>query len=377
MTPAIQNLIKRALDASEQSLAEAGKTSPPPKVGAAILFPDGEVVTGFRGQTGPGHHAEYGLLETLVKGRDLSGCVLATTLEPCTDRNHPKIPCCDRILAAGIKEVWVGTLDPNPVIYGCGCRKLRNSGVNVSYFLTQERVRASDINREFMGLYSRSPALEGTATFDYEKNQGQFILGSGDFEFVTRWSKVGDDSILASNDQLNISPSDEAEIPRILQSDHLDFTTKSMEVHTGEIFIARNKQGKYAAIRVLEIVNRKSRELSSRLKIEYRITRSVVGNFSSTLDAAFELEQVGRYDRKWAEATIAKELEIAVCPVLCRVFAPLEFMQSQLSSLIGPRSIWNQVRISYAFRTRAVTEKDRSKTFEVMVTRTIDEEESI
>ena len=95
---------------SVQEERKAGEVSP--KVGAVLVRPDGTYTTAYRGELRDGDHAEYTLLERKCINENLKDCVVYSTLEPCFDRNPPKIGCCKRIAKARIKKVYVGTGDP-------------------------------------------------------------------------------------------------------------------------------------------------------------------------------------------------------------------------------------------------------------------------
>ena len=92
----------------------------PPKVGAILLFPDGTVFRAHRGELREGDHAEFTLLERKLSHKKLDDCVLFSTLEPCVERNAPKISCCKRTVNARIKTVYVGIQDPDPAVAGKG-----------------------------------------------------------------------------------------------------------------------------------------------------------------------------------------------------------------------------------------------------------------
>ena len=58
------------------------------------------------------------------------GATLYTTLEPCSHHGRTP-PCTEAIIAAGIKRVVVGVLDPDPAVDGSGVQKLRDAGIEV------------------------------------------------------------------------------------------------------------------------------------------------------------------------------------------------------------------------------------------------------
>jgi ATP-dependent DNA helicase RecG len=105
-------------------------------VGAVLWKPDGTVDTACRGELRYGDHAEYTLLDKKNYDQRLDGAVLFTTLEPCASgsRSHPKRSCAERIVAARIREVWVGVADPDPTVDGKGIKYMQDCGVNVQMF---------------------------------------------------------------------------------------------------------------------------------------------------------------------------------------------------------------------------------------------------
>jgi len=118
------DFMAQALELARQVL---GTTSPNPAVGA-IVVRDGQVVG--RGATRPpgGPHAER---VALAEAGELArGATLYVTLEPCCHYGRTP-PCTDAILEAGIAEVHVATLDPNPLVNGRGVQALAGRGIRV------------------------------------------------------------------------------------------------------------------------------------------------------------------------------------------------------------------------------------------------------
>lgn len=122
----------------------------PPKVGAVLVFPDGKVVQAHRGELREGDHAVFSLLERKLGHEKLDGCILFTTLEPCVERNPPKVPCCRRTTNARIKTVYVGIIDPDPTVSTKGIEHLKRHFVEVKMFDRDLQKQIETENKEFL-----------------------------------------------------------------------------------------------------------------------------------------------------------------------------------------------------------------------------------
>ena len=116
--------MKLALKAAEKA---RGTCSPNPFVGAVIVKDNKVVGEGWTQEYG-GPHAE---IQALAKaGKQARGADMYVTLEPCA--HHGKTPPCTHgIIAAGINRVFLGILDPNPLVNGKGVLHLQEAGIEV------------------------------------------------------------------------------------------------------------------------------------------------------------------------------------------------------------------------------------------------------
>jgi diaminohydroxyphosphoribosylaminopyrimidine deaminase/5-amino-6-(5-phosphoribosylamino)uracil reductase len=120
--------LERKLFRRAARLALCSRPSPNPRVGAVIVKRGRVISTGFHAGAGR-DHAEIAALK--AAGGRARGAELIVTLEPC--HLHGKTPpCTEAILKAGIRRVYVGTLDPNPSENGRSVRILKRAGVDVN-----------------------------------------------------------------------------------------------------------------------------------------------------------------------------------------------------------------------------------------------------
>lgn len=125
----------------------SGYVSPNPMVGAVVVAEGRIIGEGWHREFG-GAHAEVNALDD-VKAEDLHLLPQATlfvSLEPC---NHfgKTPPCTEKILTSGIKNVVIGTLDPNPLVAGKGVERLQENGVSVTVGVLEKECR--DLNKFF------------------------------------------------------------------------------------------------------------------------------------------------------------------------------------------------------------------------------------
>jgi diaminohydroxyphosphoribosylaminopyrimidine deaminase/5-amino-6-(5-phosphoribosylamino)uracil reductase len=128
-------MMRRALE-----LAELGRysTPPNPRVGCVIAQGGRIVGEGWHRKSGEAHAEPLALR---AAGEAARGATAYVTLEPhCYQSRTP--PCTQALIAAGIRRVVCGALDPNPKVHGDGVRKLIAAGVQVETGLRESEAQA-------------------------------------------------------------------------------------------------------------------------------------------------------------------------------------------------------------------------------------------
>ena len=135
-----------AIEEARKSTSEDGRVHP--KVGAVVVK-DGQILASSHRGEFPQCNAEYIVLEKKLKDVPLSGATVYTTLEPCTHRNPPKLPCADRLTERKIARVVIGILYPDNRIRGNGQMALRDAGIATDLFPSDLMAQVEELNRDF------------------------------------------------------------------------------------------------------------------------------------------------------------------------------------------------------------------------------------
>jgi len=130
--------MQRALKVAERG---RGRVSPNPLVGC-VLVKDGNVIAeGWHDHLGGLHAEQMAIHDAEKNGFSSNGATAYVTLEPCNHFGRTP-PCTEALMWAGIKEVIVAHLDPNPTVRGAGIEVLVQAGINVRQGLLEAEAGA-------------------------------------------------------------------------------------------------------------------------------------------------------------------------------------------------------------------------------------------
>lgn len=122
-------------------LRNLGRTWPNPSVGAVVVAQTGDgpqiIAEGMTAQGGRPHAERIALDEAGTRAR---GATLYVTLEPCAHHGRTA-PCVDAVIAAGVKRVVAGILDPDLRVAGQGFARLREAGIAVDIGILADEAR--------------------------------------------------------------------------------------------------------------------------------------------------------------------------------------------------------------------------------------------
>ncbi len=166
--------MKQALSLAKLAL---GQVSPNPAVGAVVVK-DGEVVgQGYTQPPGSWHAEVIALNQAGEKAR---GGVMHVTLEPCCRQGRTP-PCTQAIIAAGISEVHLAMLDPNPLVSGQGEDELEREGIKT--YMGEHEKEAKEINEAYIKFITTGMPFV-TAKFAVSLD-GKIATKTGDSEWIS------------------------------------------------------------------------------------------------------------------------------------------------------------------------------------------------
>jgi diaminohydroxyphosphoribosylaminopyrimidine deaminase/5-amino-6-(5-phosphoribosylamino)uracil reductase len=123
-----------------------GMTSPNPMVGAVLVKGVKTIGRGWHRRAGLPHAEIEALRDAQKHGHSTRGATLFVTLEPCSTHGRTP-PCTDAVIAAGIKHVVVGAIDPNPKHSGKAFKMLKRAGIDVAWWGERPRELKSKSKR--------------------------------------------------------------------------------------------------------------------------------------------------------------------------------------------------------------------------------------
>lgn len=116
--------MRRAIDLAGNAIS----TTPNPRVGCVLVADEEIVGEGWHVAAGEDHAEVMALKQAGEKARSATAFV---SLEPCSHTGRTG-PCCDALIAAGVAQVVIASIDPNPAVSGGGVERLLAAGIPVT-----------------------------------------------------------------------------------------------------------------------------------------------------------------------------------------------------------------------------------------------------
>ena len=128
-----------------------GTTYPNPLVGSVIVHKDRVIGEGWHYKSGLAH-AEVNAISSVEDKSLLQEATIYVSLEPCSHFGKTP-PCADLIISCGIKQVVIGSLDPNPKVSGQGIQKLMDAGCDVTIGILEKD--CDELNKRFFTFHQK------------------------------------------------------------------------------------------------------------------------------------------------------------------------------------------------------------------------------
>ena len=208
-----EKYIKRCIELARNGL---GNTYPNPMVGSVIVHNNTIIGEGWHQKAGEAH-AEVNAINSVRNEKLLKNSTIYVSLEPCSHFGKTP-PCSDLIIAKGIKNVVIGTMDPFAKVAGRGIKKLMDAGCQVKVGVLEDE--CLELNKRFFTFHKKQKPfiiLKWAQTNNgfiapafKDKNRPVWITNKYSGQLVHKWRSeessilVGTNTALKDNPSLNI-----------------------------------------------------------------------------------------------------------------------------------------------------------------------------
>lgn len=170
----MEKYMRRAIELAKGGI---GFVNPNPLVGAVIVKNGKIIGEGFHERYGE-PHAERNALKNCAENPN--GADMYVTLEPCCHYGKNP-PCTEAVIESGIKRVFIGSSDPNPLVAGKGAKILREHGIEVMENVLKEECDAlNDIFFHYITTNTPYVIMKAAVTAD-----GKIAAYTGDAKWIT------------------------------------------------------------------------------------------------------------------------------------------------------------------------------------------------
>lgn len=226
----------------------SGYVHPNPMVGCVIVK-DGTIISeGFHQQYGGNHAERNAILELEKYGfQEWDKVSLYVTLEPCSHYGKTP-PCADLIIEKGIQNVYIASIDPNPIVAGKGIKKLQDHGVKVKAGILEKE--AQELNHRFFTYHIKkrpyiilkwAETKDGLISRLQPKNREENIISSLEaMKLVHTWRSeeqsilVGYNTVIMDNPRLNVRLVEGKNPVKIVLDKMLSLDSSKYEVFKGK-----------------------------------------------------------------------------------------------------------------------------------------------
>ena len=226
--------MRRAIDLARQAI----NTSSNPRVGCVLVTNQEIVGEGWHIAIGE-DHAEIMALKQA--GDRAASSIAFVSLEPCSHTGRTG-PCSDALIHAGVSQVVIASIDPNPAVAGSGVERLVAAGIPVTQLIDFDSLARAATPGYFKRREQGIPyvscklamSLDGRTAL--ANGQSKWISGPASRSDVQRLRAAsgavitGIETVLADDPSLNVRISDLNLHPEELARNELSLSTQPLRV---------------------------------------------------------------------------------------------------------------------------------------------------